>query len=124
VEVHFNKGLSGAPAEAVTAARDTSNEPGGIGRLRLAIIAGGRSASYPGIAGHEPDLEVAGKNASKIDKSMDKLRKVVPDAGSCLSQSNFFEQSWQQSYWGANYPRLRAVRRDTTPRVSSSSIMA
>jgi len=63
----------------------------------LSIIAGGRSATYPGIAGHEPDLEVARENASKIDKSMDELRKVVPDAGSYLSESNFFEQSWQQS---------------------------
>jgi FAD/FMN-containing dehydrogenase len=71
--------------------------------------------AYPGIPGHEPDLRAARKDAGDIDKAMDELRKVVPDAGSYVSESNFFEPNWQQSFWGRNYPRLRAVKAKYDP---------
>ena len=41
---------------------------------------------------------------------MAELRKLVPDRSSYASESNFFENDWQRSFWGANYPRLRAVK--------------
>ena len=46
---------------------------------------------------------------------MDELRKLVPDAGSYVSESNFFEPRWQQSLWGSNYPRLLAVKKQYDP---------
>ena len=51
VSLHFNKGLAGAPAEAIEAARE----------------------------------------------------------------SNFFERSWQQSFWGSNYSKLQAVKAKYDP---------
>lgn len=41
---------------------------------------------------------------------MDELRKVVPDPGSYVSESNFFNPTWQRYFWGPNYPRLRWVK--------------
>ena len=35
----------------------------------------------------------------RLDKAIDELRKVVPDAGSYLSESNFFNPAWQRSFW-------------------------
>jgi hypothetical protein len=46
---------------------------------------------------------------------MDQLRKVVPDAGSYVSESNFFDPAWQRSFWGQNYPRLRTVKAKYDP---------
>jgi len=115
VALHFNKGLSGAPAEAISAARDTAMNPAVLDAFALAIIAGEEPPAFPGIPGHEPDLAAARRDAGEIDKSMNELRKIVPDAGSYVSESNFFEPSWQQSFWGANYPRLQAVKRKYDP---------
>jgi hypothetical protein len=36
-------------------------------------------------------------------------------AGSYLSETNYFEPRWQQSFWGANYPRLLAVKKKYDP---------
>ena len=115
VALHFNKGLAGAPAEAVNAARDTATNPAVLTAFALAIIAGAGPPAYPGIPGHEPDLSAARKHAGDIDKAMDELRKVIPDAGSYVSESNFFDPTWQQSFWGSNYPRLRAVKAKYDP---------
>src|SRR5262249_17534486 len=104
-----------APPEAIAAARDTAMNPAVLDAFALAIIAGGRPATYPGIPGHEPDLALARKEAGKIDQSMAELRKIAPDAGSYVSETNFFEQSWQQSFWGENSPRLRTIKAKYDP---------
>ena len=40
---------------------------------------------------------------------MGELRKVAPEPGAYVSESNFFQADWQHAYWGANYERLRAM---------------
>lgn len=115
VGLHFNKGLAGAPADAIAAARDTAMNPAVLDAFALAIIAGGGPSAYPGIAGHEPDLAASHDDGVSIERSMDELRKVVPAAGSYVSESNFFERSWQQSFWGSNYPKLQAVKAKYDP---------
>jgi FAD/FMN-containing dehydrogenase len=115
VELHFNKGLAGAPADAIAAARDTAMNPAVVEAFALGIIAAGKGHSYPGIPGHEPDLAAAHEDAAAVDRAMNELRKIVPSAGSYVSESNFFEPSWQQSFWGTNYARLRAVKAKYDP---------
>ncbi len=46
---------------------------------------------------------------------MSELRKVAPVPAAYVSESNFFESGWQQSFWGANYPRLQAVKAKYDP---------
>src|SRR5258708_40003467 len=96
-------------------ARDTATNPAVLTAFALAIIAGGGPSAYPGIPGHKPDLRAARKDAGDIEKAMDELRKVVPDAGSYVSESNFFNRAWQRSFWGPNYSRLRAVKAKYDP---------
>jgi FAD/FMN-containing dehydrogenase len=115
VELHFNKGLAGAPADAIASARDTATNPAVLDAFALAIIASGEGHAYPGLRGHEPDLAAARKEAAAVAKSMDELRKLVPNGGSYVSESDFFERSWPQSFWGANYRRLQAVKAKYDP---------
>ena len=112
VSLHFNKGLAGAPAEELAAARDTATNPAVLDAFALAIIAAGGPPAFPGIPGHEPDMAAARRHAREIGRAMDELLKVVTKAGSYVSESDFFERSWQQSFWGPNYPRLSGRRKD------------
>jgi len=89
--------------------------PAALDAFALAIIAAGKGHSYPGIPGHEPDLSAAAKDASAVDQAMNELRKVAPVAGSYVSESNYFEPGWQQSFWGSNYARLQSVKAKYDP---------
>lgn len=110
VTLHFNKGLAGAPAEEVVAARDTAANPAAADAFALAISASEGPPAFPGIPGHEPDIALAKRNARKIGAAMDELRKLVPNHGSYVSESNYFEPDWRGAFWGANYARLRQVK--------------
>jgi FAD/FMN-containing dehydrogenase len=48
--------------------------------------------------------------ARAVDQASAQLRRIVPDAGSYVSESNYFNAGWQQAFWGKNYARLRAVK--------------
>jgi FAD/FMN-containing dehydrogenase len=115
VELQFNKGLAGAPAEAVAAARDTAMNPAVLTAFALAITADGQGPAYPGVPGHEPNVAAGQKAAEKIHQCMNELRAIAPDGGAYVSESNFFEDGWQHAYWGSNYPRLAAIKKKYDP---------
>jgi FAD/FMN-containing dehydrogenase len=116
VELHFNKGLAGAPPEAIEAAKNTATNPALLHAFALAITADGQGPAYPGIAGHEPDSAAGRARSRQVDACMNELRALVPGTGgSYLSESNFFEPDWQHSYWGSNYQRLAAVKKQYDP---------
>jgi FAD/FMN-containing dehydrogenase len=115
VGLHFNKGLAGAPAQALAAARDTATHPGVADAFALAIIAGGGDAAYPGMPGAKVDQQEARRRAKKIRGAMDLLRKAAPGAGAYVSESDYFQERWQDAYFGANYPRLLKVKQRYDP---------
>ncbi len=115
VELHFQKGLSGAPAAALATVRDTATNPKVLDAFALAIIGGEAPPAYPGMAGHEPDLVAARRQAAEVAEAMAALRTLAPDGGSYFAESNYFEGSWQGAYWGENYPRLLEVKRKYDP---------
>ncbi len=110
VSLHTNKGLAGAPPAIIERARDTAINPAVLDAFALLISAAEGPPAYPGVAGHEPDATKARRNAEAIGKAMDEVRRVVPRPGCYVAESNFFEEHWQEAFWGANYPRLLAVK--------------
>jgi len=46
---------------------------------------------------------------------MAEVKKIVPDSGSYVSESDYFEKDWQQSFCGSNYKRLAAVKKRYDP---------
>jgi len=115
VSLHFNKGLAGAPPEAIVAARDCSMNPAVTTAFALAITSGGQGPAYPGIPGHEPSVEAGRKAAERVDRCTSQLRALVPSPGAYVSESNYFEKDWQRVYWGENYKRLTAIKNKYDP---------
>jgi FAD/FMN-containing dehydrogenase len=110
IRLHFNKGLAGAPADAIAAARDTATNPAVTEACALVIVADGERSAYPGEPRPPMDLDSAHKDARAIALAIAEIRRIAPEAGSYVSESNYFNERWQQDYWGAHYPRLRAIK--------------
>ena len=108
--LHLNKGLAGAPADAIEAARQTATNPAVLDAFALVISGAEGPPAYPGLPGHEPDLTTARTDAEAIDNAMNEVRKLLPSIGSYLAESDFFEAAWQDAFWGPNYAKLLAVK--------------
>lgn len=115
VGLHFNKGLAGAPADALARSRDTATNPGVLDAFALAIIAAGGAPAFPGMPGAKVDHDKAKGDATAIGQAMNELMKAAPGAGSYVSESDFFHQRWQDAYWGANYPKLAGIKQKYDP---------
>jgi FAD/FMN-containing dehydrogenase len=111
--LHFNKGLAGAPAAEIAAARHTALHPEALEAFALAICAGGGPPAYAGMPA--PDLAAARAAAARIERAMQELLRVAPGAGSYVAESDYFEPQWQTSFWGSNYGKLAAVKRACDP---------
>ncbi|VTU13459.1 6-hydroxy-D-nicotine oxidase [Variovorax sp. SRS16] len=108
--LHLNKGLAGAPTWALDATRDTATNPAVIDAFALMICASNAPPAYPGVPGHEPDTAAARSHARAVAAAMDPIRRLVPDAGAYVSESDYFQPDWARAFWGGNHPRLQAVK--------------
>ena len=115
VEIYFGKGLAGGQTEAIEATRGTAMNPAVLDAFALAICGAGAPPAYPGVQGHEPDVEKARRDAAAVTAAMRELRKLTPRPASYVWETDYFEPNWQDSFWGDNYPRLRAIKQKYDP---------
>ena len=50
-----------------------------------------------------------------MHRCMNELRAVASGGGAYVSESNFFESDFQQSYWGTNHTRLAELKKKYDP---------
>jgi FAD/FMN-containing dehydrogenase len=116
VSLHFNKGLAGAPEDAIAAAKKTAMSPAVAEAFALAIISGSGPSNYPSLPQSKPlDVSKARKAAADIQKAMATLRNATSSTGSYLAEADYFDEQWQTSFWGKNYSRLRALKEKFDP---------
>jgi hypothetical protein len=115
VGLHFNKGLAGAPSDAIATARETPMNPAVTQAFALAIIGAGGPPAYPGMPGAGPNLALARQNALAVGKAISVIRDAVPNAGSYVSEAGFSDPEWQHRCFGANYARLLDIKQRYDP---------
>lgn len=115
LQFHFNKGLAGAPPEALSRSSDTATNPSVLQAFALLIVANGGLPMYPGVPWRGPDASVPSRDADAVGQAMKPFHAIAPNAGSYISESNYFNERWSQAFWGGNYPRLQRVKRHYDP---------
>ena len=113
--LHVNKGLAGAPPDVREAARETATNPDVADAFALAIVATGGPPAYYSLAGFPTDLTTARRAAVAIKAATAVLRTAAPQAGSYVSEADFFNPDWRRAFWGRNYSRLRGVKAKYDP---------
>ncbi len=112
---HLQKGLSGASKEAIARTRDTAIHPAAFDAVGLIIMSAGSNNTYPGVSGYAPNNKMAHLAVNKINKAMRFFINAAPQAGSYANEADYFQKNWQQAFWGANYPRLLAIKHRYDP---------
>ena len=112
IGLHFNKGLAGAPAEAIAAARDTPANADVASAFALAIVAADRP-NPP--ADGSPEMAQSRERAKRVGEATAALRTIAPGSGCYLNECDYFLDDWQRAQWGDNYPRLAAIKQKYDP---------
>jgi len=115
VSLHTNKGLAGGSAEALARTRQTATNPQLLDAFALIIVAAEEGPAWPGIPGHEPDVERGRRQAAGVTRAMAPIRRLVPGAGAYMSEADYFQKGWKRAYWGRNYEALAAAKRAYDP---------
>ncbi|HKR47211.1 MAG TPA: FAD-binding protein [Paraburkholderia sp.] len=110
VELHFNKGLAGAPPEVNEQARQCATNPKVADAFGLMIVATGGPPPFPGLPIPAPDMAQAHRNAANIARAAAILKALSPASGSYISETDFFRNDWREAFWGVNYARLKAIK--------------
>ena len=113
-DLHFNKALAGASEDALRRNRETSMNPA-VERAATLVIAAATGDGYPGVPGHEPNTDEAEDEKARVTRAMAILRAVTPGAGAYVNETDYFEPDWQRTFWGDNYARLLAIKRQVDP---------
>ena len=112
VSLHFNKGLAGAPAEALAAARDTAMNPAVARRLRARDHRAPRGRRpIPASPATSPTWRwrarsAAGDRPRRWTSCASSRRTPAPTSRRATTSS----PTGSSAFWGANYPRLLAVK--------------
>lgn len=115
VSLHFNKGLSGASADAIKRGRETATNPAVYDAVGLVIMFGGSNEVFQGIAGKEPTRQIVKKDIDQIKRAMEYITEITPNAGTYTNESDYFQKNWQQDFWGVNYKRLLEIKQKYDP---------
>lgn len=113
--LHFNKGLANAAPEALERSRATSINPVALDAAGLLIFSAMQQYVFPHMKNHEPDDKMGKEQIQKVNAAAQLIREITPNSGTYINECDYFEQNWQQDFWGEHYPRLLEIKQKYDP---------
>ncbi|MGI9196091.1 MAG: FAD-binding protein [Candidatus Nanopelagicales bacterium] len=110
-----NKALYGEHPEAWERDLTTSINPAVFDNVAFITVGAWQQGKYPGIAGHEPVRSQSQAQFDGVMAASARIHEVTPGGGSYSNEGNYFQENWQQEFWGSNYPRLLTVKKKYDP---------
>jgi len=110
----FSKGLAGASPAVTEAARNTAMNPEVVDAFAWAVT---HWYGPPIFAGMPPPQGASAAAVIRVRaaNAMAVLRTLVPNAGTYLSECDYFQPDWQRAFWGANYAGLLKIKERYDP---------
>lgn len=115
VSLHTNKAIGGGSRYALEATAQTATNPEVLDAFALLICAADGPPAWPGIPGHEPNVDRGRREAAGVARAMQPIRALAPNAGAYVSEADYFQRDWQRAYWGDHYRRLSQIKRKYDP---------
>jgi FAD/FMN-containing dehydrogenase len=115
LRLQINKGLAGAAPEAIARDRKTSIHPAVFDAATIVIVAARKPQTFPGVAGHAPNLGEGRRVVGRLNKAMQIIRDATPGSAAYGNESDYFEQDWKRVFYGDHYDRLLAIKRKYDP---------
>ncbi len=115
ISLFLNKGLAGCSPEVSEKSQQTSINPKVLNAAALIVLGSHTQNVYPGHPGFEPSIQEGLKKSQDIAAASKILADFIPDAGSYSNEANYFQQDWQNAFWGSHYPRLLQIKRKYDP---------
>lgn len=78
-------------------------------------MAAAQAPSYPGVEGHEPDMDVAESTRDQVGRAFEVIREALPGQGAYANEASYFTEDWKSEFWGENYDRLLRIKREVDP---------
>ena len=124
VSLHFNKGLAGAPPEAIAAASDTAMNPAVVDAFALAIIGAADSPPIPAFPDTSRTRRPRRTQARRDRPAMNEFRKLRPASAPMCGRPTSSSRTGRTPSGATTMRGSARSRTNTIPAASSSSIMA
>ena len=115
ISLQVNKAQAGASPEALRRGRQTSIHPIVFDSSALIIFGARAIKTYPQIPGMQPNKTEANQQKNLVNTAARAIASITPNVGSYLNEADYFEENWQEAFWGSNYARLLEIKRKYDP---------
>ncbi|WP_440994495.1 FAD-dependent oxidoreductase [Cysteiniphilum litorale] len=114
--LHLNKGLAGSSKTALVLQADTAVNPAVEEAAGLIVITSGNNSPASTLFGLSDSMKKDMQVESKQTKDAIMLfKKLAPNAGTYINETDYFEPKWQKAFWGDNYQKLLKIKLQYDP---------